>query len=186
MRRLLTVLLLLFAVTASSQDTLQPAPVIAVVRPDSAFIVKQNLYFQQFGLHPDSAATRKLYDVVYQWKGTRYKYAGHTRNGIDCSGFAGVIYAQCYDTTLPGGCVNIYTMVDTVRKDSLREGDLVFFKIRKGQISHVGVYLGNSYFAHASVHSGVTVSSLNEDYYRKYYFTGGRLRQKTTVAAEPK
>jgi lipoprotein Spr len=177
MRRLLIAFLLLFTVVVNAQDTL-PAPVVAVVTPDSAASAQLNTYFLQFGLHPDSAASRELYDLVYAWKGTRYKYAGHTQNGVDCSGFANEVYTKCYDTTLPGGCTNIYTMVDTISKDSLREGDLVFFKIRKGQISHVGIYLGNSYFAHASVHSGVTVSSLNEEYYRKYYFTGGRLRKK--------
>lgn len=135
-------------------------------------------FYSQYGLNPDSAMNRELYAMVYEWKGTRYQHAGHSRKGVDCSGFACEIYRNCYDTLLPGGCTNIYTMVDTVSRDSLREGDLVFFKIRRGQISHVGVYLGNSYFAHASVHSGVTVSSLNEDYYKKYYFTGGRLRKK--------
>ena len=50
------------------------------------------------------------------------------------------------------------------------EGDILFFKIKKGQISHVGVYLGNNTFAHASVHSGVIISDLDEDYYKKYFF----------------
>lgn len=177
MRKLLIVFFLLFTGAVHSQDTLRPGPVLTLVNPDSASVREFNAYFGQYGLHPDSANSRELYELVYKWKGTKYKYAGHTQNGVDCSGFANIVYSQCYDTTLPGGCTNIYTMVDTIPKDSLREGDLVFFKIRKGQISHVGVYLGNSCFAHASVHSGVTVSSLNEAYYKKYYFTGGRLKK---------
>jgi lipoprotein Spr len=176
MRKLLTVICLLLTGAIAAQDTLRPGPTITVVQPDSAALNAINTYFLQYGLHPDSAKSRELYELVYTWKGTKYQYAGHTLSGVDCSGFANVVYTQCYDTTLPGGCTNIFTMVDTIPKDSLREGDLVFFKIRKGQISHVGVYLGNSCFAHAAVHSGVTVSSLNEAYYKRYYFTGGRLR----------
>lgn len=176
MRPLLIVFFLLCAGAVNAQDTLQPKVVLTTVHADSAAVRELNAYFLQYGLHPDSAHSRELYELVYKWKGTKYKYAGHTQSGIDCSGFANMLYSQCYDTVLPGGCRNIYTMVDTIPKDSLREGDLLFFKIRKGQISHVGVYLGNSHFAHASVHSGVTVSSLNEEYYRKYYFTAGRLR----------
>lgn len=181
MRRLIVILLLVFAGRAVCSQTVDSLAVRSRSGGDSVKVDSANgtnamrAYFLKYGLNPDSATTRKLYDLVYDWKGTQYKYAGNSKSGVDCSGFACEIYTQCYDTTLPGGCTNIYTMVDTIAKDSLREGDLVFFKIRKGQISHVGVYLGNSYFAHASVHSGVTVSSLNEAYYKKYYFVGGRL-----------
>lgn len=172
MRISILLLCSLFSMPLKAQDTL---------KVDSARTKDEMIaYFAYYGLNPDSGTTRQLYELVYDWKGTKYQYAGHTKNGVDCSGFACEIYSACYDTTLPGGCLNIYTMVDTIPKDSLREGDLVFFKIRRGEISHVGVYLGNYCFAHASVHSGVTVSSLNENYYRKYYFTGGRLRNKVT------
>lgn len=170
--------LLLFTVCSlhlGAQDTV----VVATIDKDSAEIAhKIEAFYAGYGLSTDSAVSRELYTMVYEWKGTRYQHAGHSKKGVDCSGFACEIYKSCYDTLLPGGCANIYTMVDTIPKDSLREGDLVFFKIKRGQISHVGVYLGKSYFAHASVHSGVTVSSLQEEYYKKYYFTGGRLKRQ--------
>ncbi len=169
MRFVIVIFFLFFIGELRSQDSLQS--------DSTSTKAAMTKYFLQFGLHPDSATTVKLFEMVYEWKGTRYQHAGHSQKGVDCSGFANEIYKSCYDTCLLGGCTNIYTQVDTITKDSLREGDLVFFKIRKGQISHVGVYLGDSYFAHASVHSGVTVSSLNEDYYRRYYFTGGRLKK---------
>ncbi len=168
--RNLALLLIVFAGELCAQDTAR----IDTMRADSDVF----LYYRDIGLNLDSAQSKKLYELVYDWKGTRYQHAGHSKKGVDCSGFACEVYTNCYDTLLPGGCANIYTMVDTIPKDSLREGDLVFFKIKRGQISHIGVYLGKSYFAHASVHSGVTVSSLNENYYKKYYFTGGRLRKK--------
>lgn len=167
--------LMIFAVHMCGQDSL---PVDSLERKDSLGLAHEiNTFYMKYGLNPDSALSRELYAMVYEWKGTRYQHAGHSKKGVDCSGFACEIYKNCYDTLLPGGCTNMYTMVDTIPEDSLREGDLVFFKIKRGQISHVGIYLGKSYFAHASVHSGVTVSSLNEEYYKKYYFTGGRLRK---------
>jgi hypothetical protein len=56
----------------------------------------------------------------------------------------------------------------------LAMGDLVFFKIKKGRISHVGVYLGNDKFVHSSTRRGVIISDLNELYYKRTFFTGGR------------
>lgn len=63
-----------------------------------------------------------------------------------------------------------------VSKRNLREGDLVFFHNgRKKRIaSHVGIYLKNNKFIHASTSRGVIISSLNEDYYRKHWLSGGR------------
>lgn len=135
------------------------------------------VYYNGFGLNYDSAASPLLYREVKSWIGTRYKYAGHTKQGIDCSGFVAAMYRSAYGKTLSGGSRDLYPQVDTVARKELREGDILFFKIRRGQVSHVGIYLGNDKFAHASVHSGVIISDLKEDYYRKYYFTGGRLKK---------
>jgi lipoprotein Spr len=54
-------------------------------------------------------------------------------------------------------------------------GDLVFFKIKKNRISHVGVYLGNNKFAHSAVKGGVRIDSLDTPYYKKTFYKGGRL-----------
>ncbi|MDQ3048077.1 MAG: NlpC/P60 family protein [Bacteroidota bacterium] len=132
-------------------------------------------YFAAYDLHADSACTPYLFHKVYEWKGTRYKYAGKTKKGIDCSGFVSELYRQAYCIELHGGSKDLWPLVHPVEREELREGDILFFKIRKGQISHVGVYLGNNKFAHASVHSGVIISGLEEDYYKKYFFKGGRM-----------
>ena len=133
-------------------------------------------YYAKYGLHPDSASSIVLYNQVYEWTGTKYKYAGHDKSGIDCSGFVCAMYDTAYHIKLAGSALSLYSQVDTVPRDSLREGDILFFKIRKGQISHVGVYLGKDKFAHASVHNGVILSDLKEAYYKKYFFVGGRLK----------
>ena len=57
----------------------------------------------------------------------------------------------------------------------MKEGDLVFFKIGQSTVSHVGVYLANDRFVHASTSSGVMISDLNEAYWKKYYAGGGRI-----------
>lgn len=132
-------------------------------------------YYKTYELNPDSANTPHLYYQVYDWLGARYKYAGASKKGIDCSGFVSKMYSSVYCIQLMGGSADIYKTVLPVEKEQLQEGDMVFFKIRKGNISHVGIYLGNNKFAHASVHSGVIISDLNEDYYKKYFYKGGRI-----------
>lgn len=134
-------------------------------------------YYSQYCLKPDSAINPYLYYQVYQWVGTHYKYSGDTKKGIDCSGFVCEMYQTVYCTPLAGGSCDIWTKVIPVEKKDLIEGDILFFKIKKGKISHVGIYLGNNKFAHASVHSGVIISDLNEDYYKKSFYKGGRVKR---------
>jgi lipoprotein Spr len=132
-------------------------------------------FYTSNNICPDSACTPYLYYQVYEWLGTRYKYAGDTKKGIDCSGFVSRMYEEAYCTTLLGGSKDIWKTVRPLEKNELIEGDLVFFKIRKGQISHIGIYLGKNKFAHAAVKTGVIVSDLDEPYYKKYFFKGGRI-----------
>lgn len=132
-------------------------------------------YYSSYSLKPDSAATPYLYYQVYNWIGTHYKYAGSSKKGIDCSGFVSEIYKNVYCIQLSGGSSDIWTTVNQIEKADLIEGDILFFKIKKGQISHVGVFLGNNKFAHASVKTGVIVSDLDENYYKKYFYKGGRI-----------
>lgn len=133
-------------------------------------------FYADHQLAPDSACSPYLYYQVYDWLGTKYKYAGRSKKGIDCSGFVSTMYKNTYCINLMGGSRDIWPAVKPIEKDDLIEGDILFFKIKKGQISHVGVYLGNNKFAHASVHSGVIISDLNEEYYKKYFFKGGRIQ----------
>ena len=146
----------------------------AAVKPAPSKPCIRDFYASQC-LLPDSACSPHLYYQVYDWLGTRYKYSGNSKKGIDCSGFVSEMYRNTYCIELNGSSGSIYTQVKPVEKDNLQEGDILFFKIRRNQISHVGVYLGNNKFAHASVHSGVVVSDLEEKYYKKYFYKGGRL-----------
>lgn len=132
-------------------------------------------YFSQImGVALSTTSNVKLFQFVYDWIGTPYHFGGDSRRGIDCSGFTKELYGKVFNLTIKRNSRDIFSMVSPVRKDELQEGDLVFFKIHSRSISHVGIYLGNGRFAHASSR-GVAISSLDDDYYSHYFYKGGRL-----------
>jgi len=135
-------------------------------------------YYNDQGVKYDSACSNlDLYREIYGWLGVKYKYAGLSKNGVDCAGFVTNICNKMYATKLSGSATHHFEKCDEITDSTLlEEGDLVFFKINKPNISHVGLYLGNGRFAHAAVHGGVMINHLSEKYYSKYYFTGGRLK----------
>jgi lipoprotein Spr len=118
----------------------------------------------------------QLYALIDEWYGTAYKYGGCDKNGIDCSNFAAVIYQKIYSKSLKGSSAAIFSQCIPVSKNELREGDLVFFKIEKNTISHIGIYLQNNKFVHATTKKGVMIDDLDEAYYKMYFYKGGRLK----------
>lgn len=136
-------------------------------------------YSQVFGVDICDIFNTDLYSSIENWLGTPYRYAGKTLEGIDCSSFVNKIYENVYCYLLTGNSADLAKQVTQLPKDKLREGDLVFFKINKRSISHVGVYLGDDKFAHASRSKGVIISDLNHPYYRKYFVKGGRVNFPT-------
>ncbi|ERJ60818.1 MAG: C40 family peptidase [Sphingobacterium sp.] len=132
-------------------------------------------YFSQImGVAINTTTSTKLYQFVYDWLGTPYRLGGDSKKGIDCSKFSLAVYENVFNTTIGYNSRNQYDNVTPIRKSDLQAGDLVFFKIRSKSITHVGVYLGDDKFAHASSSKGVMVSSLNEAYWQRYYYNGGR------------
>jgi murein DD-endopeptidase / murein LD-carboxypeptidase len=137
--------------------------------------LRYQYHAQKVGIDLDTNCNLELYRTVYDWLGTPYRFGGSGKKGIDCSGFTGKIYESVYNHPLARDSRSMFQFAEPVAKSQLKEGDLVFFKIYRGRISHVGVYLGNNKFVHASTTRGVIISDLNEDYYRRYYYKGGRV-----------
>jgi len=117
----------------------------------------------------------RLYSFIDKWTGTPYKYGGISQKGVDCSGFCNVLYKEVYHKELPRTTKDLSKQIDKVKKSKLTEGDLVFFNIKGKKNAHVGVYLINNRFVHASTSKGVIISSLDNPYYKKAYNKGGKI-----------
>ena len=136
-------------------------------------------YMQDFGFDVPEKWNRALYDTIDSWLGTPYCYAGNSKKGIDCSGFVNSLYDKVYQSSLGArNSAAIYKKITKVDKSELIEGDLVFFRMHKRRISHVGLYLGNGRFVHASATNGVIISNLADPYYKKFYAGGGHVPEK--------
>lgn len=102
-------------------------------------------------------------------RGVRYRFGGTSRGGFDCSGFTRYVYAK-YGVALPHSSKSQFNRGTAVSKSELKPGDLVFFHTNRSGISHVGIYIGENKFVHASnTRRGVTVDSLSSAYYSSRY-----------------
>ncbi len=133
-------------------------------------------YAERLNVPEENIKNEKLYQFIDDWYAVPYKYAGKDKNGIDCSGFTGVLYASVYNKKVSASSRAIYEETKRINVSDLKEGDLVFFIINGKSVSHVGVYLQHNKFVHASTRRGVIISDLDEPYYKKYYHGAGRVK----------
>jgi len=118
----------------------------------------------------------KLRTEINRWIGAPYRAGGTSPKGTDCSGFVYSVYKKVYGVDLPRRSRDMYKVVSKKKKQKkLKEGDLVFFRTVGPRISHVGIYISDGYFVHASSSRGVVWSNLDEDYYRKNFAKGGEV-----------
>jgi len=118
----------------------------------------------------------KLYLFIDSWIGVPHRLGGIDKKGVDCSGFTFLLENEVYDRDLPR---NARTMADKVKRkyeQDLKEGDLVFFDFDGQKFSHVGVYLHNNKFVHASTSKGVIISDLKDPWYYKYFSRAGSIK----------
>ncbi|MGA2668586.1 MAG: C40 family peptidase [Ignavibacteria bacterium] len=106
---------------------------------------------------------------------TPYLWGGTSTYGIDCSAFVQTVFKMALNIDLPRTSIMQSTVGEEVKREDLRFGDLIFFNTMGRRISHVGIYLGESVFAHSSSSGGVKTSSLNEDYYSSRFVTARRV-----------
>ncbi len=133
-------------------------------------------YAMMMNVDVESLKNISLLGFIEDWFGTRYRMGGTTKRGIDCSALTGSLLMAVYGFALPRTARQQYKATTHINKEDLKEGDLVFFNTHGG-VSHVGLYLENNYFVHASSSEGVTISNLEDHYYAKRFICGGRAEE---------
>lgn len=134
-----------------------PSPSTPSISPDVSEDIEQQLRVQE-----------------RRWHGTPYRWGGASRDGVDCSGFVMTVYEDLFDLSLPRTTAEQVKIGQAVLPGAFQAGDLIFFR-PSGRARHVGLYLGAGEFAHASTSEGVTISHLDERYWREAYWTTRRV-----------
>lgn len=123
----------------------------------------------------------KMVEFVDDWYGTPYHLGGTTKRGVDCSAFSQFLFSAVYNISLPRTAKDQYRNTNRISRTELKEGDLIFFNTRGG-ISHVGVYLQNNKFVHASASGGVMISDIFDPYWLRRFVGVGRVKEQYAVA----
>jgi hypothetical protein len=131
---------------------------------------------KKLGVQLQGNEPKEIIRTSAQWLGTPYKYGGNSRSGIDCSAFVGTVYKNALDITLPRSSSAIAKSLNSVNRNHLQCGDVVFFTNKEKRVSHVGIYLSDNKFVHASSSGGVSVSSLDNSYWSTFYAGAGRVK----------
>ena len=117
--------------------------------------------------------SKQLYRFITDWTGVQYRLGGLDKKGIDCSGFALLLQKDIYGKALPRRSRDQAEVIAQKSLGNLDEGDLIFFSFGGGAVDHVGVYLNNNYFVHASTTRGVVVDDLSLPAYQKAFVKAG-------------
>lgn len=141
----------------------------------SAGSIKER-YASLLNVKEKELGNEKLYRFIDNWIGVPHRSGGMDKKGVDCSGFTFLLEKEVYEKDLPR---TARTMADKVKRkyeQDLQEGDLVFFDFDGQKFSHVGVYLQNNKFVHASTSKGVIISDLKDPWYYKYFSRAGSVK----------
>ena len=126
----------------------------------------------------DEAAVLKGINAQYmEWKGVKYELGGLSKSGVDGSGLVYLTYETKLGYTIPRSTELLVESGSKVSKDGLRAGDLVFFKTSP-KVRHVGIYMSDDQFFHASTSKGVMVSELSNPYWKEAYWQSRRMNPK--------
>lgn len=150
-----------------------PDPSLSVNQPNDGKV--QNMgalemkYAVRLNVPVESAAHLSLLSSMEHWWATPYKLGGNSENGVDCSAFSQIILHDIYNATIPRTAQQQFQATIPIDDSNLKEGDLVFFGNSNSNITHVGIYVTNHKFVHASTSSGVMISDLGERYWSAKY-----------------
>lgn len=147
-----------------------------IVAPQPSIAEK---YSSIMGVDVEAIQNGRLYAFIDQWMGTPYKFGGLDKDGIDCSGLAYLLEQQVYGINIPRMTSQQVTSIKRKYEEQLQEGDLVFFDYDGKKFSHVGIYLQNGYFVHASSTKGVIIVKLHDPFTYKYFSRCGSVVQTT-------
>lgn len=120
-----------------------------------------------------AASSETLIDKAKTYIGVPYRFGGTSPKGFDCSGFTQLVFLE-NDIKLPRTAAEQFQIGKVIKKNNLQKGDLVFFETYKKGPSHIGVYIGEQKFIHASSANGVTISSLNNSSYWQSRYLGAK------------
>ena len=159
-------------VPANLPAVLTAAPELSTAVDSENSIVFSNLIELKDGVSDadfEYSEGQRIVDTAMQYLGTPYVWGGTTEKGFDCSGFVQYVYKEC-GYTIDRTAAQIYKNGTYVEKANLENGDAICFSSHTESIGHVGIYIGNGQFIHASSGSGaVIISELSEDYYTARY-----------------
>ena len=124
----------------------------------------------------------KMLMEIIKYINVPYQYGGNSKSGIDCSAFTQNVYKSTLSVNLFHSAREQYKQGEIISDvDDLQFGDLVFFDTRSGvRPGHVGIYIGDKLFAHASSKKGVTISSITHSYYKTRFMGGRRIKSGGT------
>lgn len=120
--------------------------------------------------------SRPLYRFITDWTGVKYRLGGLDKSGIDCSGFALLLQKDVYGNSLPRRSRDQAEIIKEKKLGQLNEGDLIFFSFGGREVDHVGIFLNDSFFVHASTTRGVIVDDLNLPVYQKAMVKAGSFK----------
>lgn len=138
---------------------------------------KYKKYSEKLGVKLSGNEDIKFIEELASWLNTPYRYGGTTKKGTDCSGFVMSVYQNVYGIKLFRSSYDQQKNTVKIKKKNLETGDLIFFVTFRKKVSHVGIYITNNKFIHASSKRGVCVSDLEQTYYVKHYHSCGRIKK---------
>ncbi|MEX0769393.1 MAG: NlpC/P60 family protein [Balneolaceae bacterium] len=161
----------------ASRSLLPAAILLAALLLTACGVVNRSAYRAPAGTADEPSASfgsvqKLLYEAHETWRGTPYILGGSGTNGVDCSSFTQIVFDEKFDVSLPRNTREQLNTGEGIRRHSIRPGDLIFFKTTRRDL-HVGIVVNREEFLHASVSSGVMISSLS-DYYWAGRYLGAR------------